>query len=179
MKNNFQKILLAISAMLLLVCSFAFIFLFNKINDNNQKIEQDTINLQTEARRREDMLSLNRSLQKIVDDRALLESHFIKSSDVVPFLNMIEKLAQDAGVSAQIDSVNSKTNNQELTVELRASGVFETVYKFLILLENSPYEIDFLLTDIHRTSSSVVVGKIPEVSKWEAIFKIQLISYIP
>lgn len=179
MKNNFQKILLVISAILLLFLCFAFIFLYRKIDDNNQKVERDTITLQTEARRREDISSLNRSLQKITSDRVLLESHFIKSSDVVPFLNMIETLAKQTAVSTVIDSINTKTDNPELVVGLKASGKFEAIYKFLTLLENSPYEIDFMSIDIHKLFSPVVVGKNTPPAGWEAIFKIKLISFIP
>lgn len=178
MKNNFQKILLVISAIILLVLIFAFIFLFIKIDDNNQKVQQNSIDLQTETRRREDISALNKLLQKIAVDRSLLESHFIKSSDVVPFLNLVEKLAIDAGVSAKINSVDAKTNNQELTMNLNASGGFDAVYKFLILLENSPYEIDFLSTDMHMIPPPSPVGKIPSAPKWEVAFKIQLISFI-
>jgi hypothetical protein len=179
MKNNFQKILLVISAIFLVAFSFAFIFLYRKIDDNNQKVEQDTITLQTEARRREDIASLNRALQKITSDRVLLESHFVKSSDVVPFLNMIETLAKQTAVSTLIDSINTKKDNSELTVGLKASGKFEAIYKFLTLLENSPFELDFTSMDIHKLFSPVVVGKGTPPAGWEAVFKIRLISFIP
>ena len=179
MKNPFQKILLFTSLILLVVFCFALIFLYQKINNNNQKVKQDTLNLETEARRREDILALNRLLQKVADDRVLLEKHFIKSSDIVPFLDMIEKLALQAGVSAQIDSVNTKIDNTELAVGLKASGKFEAIYKFLTLLENSPYELDFSSMDIRKLASPVVTGKNVDNSGWEAVFKIQLSSFIP
>ncbi|MFA6258040.1 MAG: hypothetical protein WC671_03490 [Candidatus Paceibacterota bacterium] len=179
MKNNFQKILLLISTTLLLLFCVAFVFLYKKINDNNQKTQQDTIDLQTETFRRNDIASLNQSLQKIVPDKILLDSHFIKSSDIVPFLNIIEKLASSVGVSVQINSVDLKADNSELTVGLKASGRFETIYKFLTLLENSPYEINFMSMDIHKLITSGENDKNTKDSGWEAIFKIQLLSFIP
>jgi hypothetical protein len=118
-------------------------------------------------------------LQKIVPDRALLESHFIKSSDVVPLLNIIENLAKESGISAQIDSVDAKTDNTGLTVGLKVSGGFEAIYKFLTLLENSPYVLDFVSMDIHKILSPVVVDKSVSNASWEAIFQIQLLSFIP
>ena len=179
MKNNFQKIFLFISVTLLLLFSFAFIFLYREINNNNQKTQQATINLQTEARQRDDIISLDRTLQKIASDRISLENHFIKSSDVVPFLNIIENLAKEAGVSAQIYSVNTKTDNTELIVDLKSSGRFEAIYKFLTLLENSPYVLDFISMDMHKLPSPVEPGKNAANAKWEAICKIQLLSFIP
>jgi len=178
MKNNLQKTSLFISATFLLLGCFAFVFLYQKINNNNQKTQQDTISLQTEARRRDDIVSLDRVLQKIAPDRVLLESHFIKSSDVVPFLNMIEKLGEEAGVSSQINSVNVKVDNSELVVGLKASGRFEAIYKFLTLLENSPYVLDFISMDIHKISPQVVPDKNVNNASWEAVFKIQLLSFI-
>jgi len=179
MKNNFQKILLLVSGISFLLFSFAFVFSYQKINEHNQKRQQDEVILQTETYRRDNIKALNIALQKIAPERALLENHFIKSSDIVPFLNIIEKLAREVGVSAQIDSVNAKIDNTELTVDLRATGRFETIYKFLTLLENSPYELDFLFMDIHKLSLSDSSGKNIKDSNWEAVFKIQLLSFIP
>lgn len=178
MKNNFQKIILFVSVALLLFFCFVFVFLYREINDNYQKIQQDTINLQTEERQRDNITSLNRTLQKIAPDRALLESHFVKSSNIVPFLNMIEKLAQETRVSAQIDSINTKMDNSEITVDLKASGSFEVIYKFLTLLENFPYELDFISMDMRKSSVDVSDKNIKN-SNWEVILKIQLLSFVP
>lgn len=178
MENNFKRILLFILATLLLFFGAAFVFLYQKINNNNQKIQQDTINLRTEANRRESLASLDRTLQKIAPERALLENYFIKSSDIIPFLNMIEKLATEAGVSAQIDSIDTKADNSELTVRLKVSGGFEVIYKFLTLLENSPYELDFLSMDMRKSLSNVSDQNVKN-SNWEVVFKIQLLSFIP
>ena len=179
MKNNFQKIVLIISLVLLLLFSFAFVFLYQEINNNNNRTQQNTVNLQTETFRRDDIASLDQSLQKIAPDRALLENHFIKSSDIVPFLNMIEKLAREVGVLVQIDSVDTKTDNLELIVGLKASGRFESIYKFLTLLENSPYELYFTSMDMRKLNLSGAVDKNIKDSNWEAVFQIQLLSFIP
>lgn len=178
MKNNFQKIILLISTALLLFLCFAFVFLYREISDNYQKIQQDTINLQAEEHQRHNIASLNQSLQKIAPDMALLESHFVKSSNIVPFLNMIETLAQEAGVSVQINSINIKKDNSELMVDLKASGSFELIYKFLTLLENFPHELDFISMNMQKSLSDVS-GKNIKDSKWEVILKAQLLSLIP
>lgn len=179
MKNNFQKILILVSATFLLLFCFAFVSLYQEINKNNKKIQQDEINLQAETLRRNNIASLNQLLQQIASDRVLLDNHFIKSSDIVPFLNIIEELALKAGVFVQINSVDSKTTNSELTVGFKASGGFEAIYKFLTLLENSPYEFEFVFMDVHKLASSDESSKNIKNSSWEAVFKIQLLSFIP
>lgn len=178
MKNNFQKVPLFLSAIFFIFFCFAFVFLYREINNNNQKAEQDTINWQTEARRRDNIASLDRSLQKIANDKALLETHFAKSSDIVPFLDTIEKLAPEAGALAEIDSVDTLADNTGLMVGLKASGNFEAIYKFLTLLENSSYELDFLSMDMHKLATGTVPDKSVKNLKWEAVFKIQLLSFV-
>jgi len=177
MKNSFQKISLLVSVAILLVLGLAFVFLYQKINENNNKTQQDSISMQTETNRRSDIQSLNKLIQKISPDKDLLESHFIKSSDVVPFFDTIEKLSDKAGVSAQIDSVDTKTDSSGLIVGMKISGKFEAIYKFITLLENSTYVLDFISMDVHKPQA--VVGKNIDSSNWEAVFKIQLLSYIP
>ena len=178
MKNNFPKIPLILSAIFFVFFGFAFVFLYTKINDNNQKAEQGTIAWQTEALQRDEIKSLNHSIQMIADDRALLETHFAKSSDIVPFLDTIEKLAPEVGAKAEVSSVNTPADNG-LTVGLKASGSFEAIYKFLTLLENSPYELDFLSMDMHKLTGPSASGENIQNPGWEAVFKIQLLSFIP
>lgn len=181
MKSNFQKIILFLSLILLVFFCFSFLFLYKAINDNNKKTEQDMVKWQIETRKRENIISLDNSLQKLQDDRAKLETHFAKSSDVVPFLDTIEKLAPTVGAVAAVDSVNTGVGLDKavLMVGLKASGSFEAVYKFLTLLENSPYELDFVSMDIHMLAGPDTADKNVGNSKWEAVFKIKLLSFIP
>jgi hypothetical protein len=178
MKNYFQKIPLFLSIIFFIVFSAIFVFLYGKINDNNQKAQQDMITWQQEASRRNQIISLDRLLQNIQGDRAQLETHFAKSSDIVPFLDTIEKLAPKVGAIAAVDSVIAGTDNASLSVGLKASGSFESIYKFLTLLENSPYELDFISMDIHKLAPDTSVKNV-QSSKWEVVFKIQLLSFVP
>jgi hypothetical protein len=59
----------------------------------------------------------------------------------------------------------------------QTSGSFEAIYKFLNLLENSPYELDFLSMDMHKMAPDVVV-KGAQNLKWEAVFKIKLLTFV-
>jgi Tfp pilus assembly protein PilO len=179
MKNNFQKTSLLVAILFLISVCSAFVFLYDKINDNNQKAEQGTEAWQTESHRRAEITLLNNSLNQISNDRSMLETHFTSSSDIVPFLNTIEQLEPSSLASVEIDSVDTGTNNSALTVGLKASGSFTEVYKFLTLLENSPYELNFLSVDIHKTTPGDMSTTNIKNSAWEAVFKIQLLSFVP
>jgi translation initiation factor IF-2 len=179
MKNNFLKISLFISIIFFVFLSVVSVFLYREIKNNNQKTRQNIIKWQAEASRREEITSLNHSLQKITDERTQLENHFAKSSDVVPFLDTLEKLAPKVGALAEVDSVDTPADNIGLMVGLKTSGSFEAIYKFLTLLENSPYELNILSMDMHKMEVGDVSSKNIKNSKWEAVFKIQLLSFVP
>jgi hypothetical protein len=157
----------------------AFVFLYGKINGNNQKAQEGMVSWQTEMSRRDSIRLLDRSLEAITDDTAMLDAHFAQSSDVVPFLDAVEKLARDTGTPAKIDSVDTSTDKTELVVGLTASGSFPGLYKFLTLLENSPYVLNFLSVDLHNLAVPDASGKIVNNLKWEGVFSIQLLSFAP
>jgi hypothetical protein len=177
MKNYFSKISLLFSAILFLFSCFVFVFLYKQINSINQKAEMNTIAWQTEALRRNDINLLNNSLAQVSNDRALLETHFAQSSDIVPFLNTIEQLASSAGTKAQVGSVDVGSGNTGLLINLTASGSFQQIYKFLTLLENSPYELDFPSVNISKSTVPDVSSKTINDSNWEATIQVQLLSF--
>lgn len=179
MKNYFPKISLLFAIILFLFSCFVFVFLYKQINTNNQKAETDTITWQTEALRRNDITLLNNSLVQVSNDRALLETHFAQSSDIVPFLNTIEQLSSSAGTKAQVDSVNVGSSNTGLLINLTASGSFQQIYKFLTLLENSPYELGFSSVNISKSTVLDASSKTINSSSWDATIQVQLLSFVP
>ncbi|MGH7249515.1 MAG: hypothetical protein ACREGC_00930, partial [Minisyncoccia bacterium] len=166
-----------LSLVFLVLCFGVFFFLYQMINNNTQKTQKNLVAFETEASRREDIRSLDRSLQKVADARAELDTHFAQSSDVVPFLDTVEKLAPEAGAQAQVSSVDTLPNKTGLVVGLKASGSFEALYKFMTLLENSPYELNFLSMDLSQ-STGIGADKAVGGGGWTANLKIQLLSFI-
>ncbi|MFA6520065.1 MAG: hypothetical protein WCT44_00470 [Candidatus Paceibacterota bacterium] len=173
MKNNFQKIPLITSAVFFIIVLSAFLMLYKLINDNNRKANEGRVAWQTETDRRNEIRTLDQTLLRIAPDKALLDTHFAKSSDVVPFLDTIEQLATRVGAKAEVSSVDMLSTGVGLVVGLKASGSFASLYKFLMLLENSPYELNFLSLDIRRNSVEEKGGV-----SWEAVFRIQLLSFV-
>lgn len=167
--QKFKKTPLILSIMFLAFSCFAFFFLYKEIN-NNKKIAQETqTKWQDEANRRDGIRSLERLVKSITKEKDLLESHFAQSSNIVPFLDTIEKLAVSSKTKSEVVSVDISQDGSGLLVGLKASGNFEAIYKFLTLLENSPYELEFISVNIQKLSAQ---------AGWEATFKIKLLSFI-
>ena len=115
---------------------------------------------------------------EIGKEKILLESHFTQSSNIVPLLNTIEQLSLKVGAKSKVTSVDISKDKTILMVAVGTSGSFNAVYKFLMLLENSPYELEFVSVDMQKTGAPTVSGKIIVSPQWEAIFKIKLLSFV-
>jgi hypothetical protein len=178
--NNFKKTPVILSVIFFVILAFGFFFLYREVDSNHEKAQLATMELENEISLRNEAKLLNSSIETIKEDSALLGTHFAQSSDIVPFLDTIEGLAPKAGAKAETTSVDVLPDNAGLIIKVKASGSFKNIYKFLTLLENSQYELEFTEVDIQRESEGEI-GKegIPLPSpNWQAVFGIKLLSFI-
>jgi len=176
MKYNFHKLSLTLSLILLIFSCFVFFSLYIKIKKNVVSAEGVFTEWKTEYDKREEIKLLNNFIKSTLEDRTLLYTHFAQSSNVVPFLDMFEKLGLELNSKIEILSVNIPSDNSGLDVEVKASGSFESIYKFIKLLENSPYEIEISSFNLSKVSASDVNSKQP--SGWSVNLKLKLLSFI-
>ena len=127
---------------------------------------------QAESLHREEIKAVDRGLKAIDKDKLELEKHFIKNSDIVPFLNNIEAYAVSVGATAMTTALDLSPDKLNLLVTLQAEGSFQALHRFLTLLENSPYELELSSVDILKQSTDVSNN-----SPWEAHFLIRLLSF--
>jgi hypothetical protein len=148
------------------------------MDNNNAKAVSDEQIWQAEVERRDEIKALDSSIQSISSERTQLDTHFAKSSDVVPFLDTLGALGTQVGTKIQVVSVNISQDNNGLLVELKASGTFEALYKYITLLENSPYEIEFSGMDLQKDISTGTGAKGAKASMWNMVLNIKLLSFI-
>lgn len=178
MQTYFQKKLMFISGVFLILSLAGFFVLYSKIKSNTEVSEKALRDLQIEAYRREKMDSLAGLVKKISKERGEIDSHFVRSSDVVPFLDKVESLAKQSFVDrAVVSTIDVSPDKSSLVMGVQASGSFESLYKFLSLLENSPYELSFSSVNF-RTESSPETDSQGVLPSWSATFKIKLLSFI-
>ncbi|MEI6581049.1 MAG: hypothetical protein WCO07_02655 [bacterium] len=178
MKNNLQKILPILSIVFLVFCCFIFIFLYKEINFNKKAFEENETKWQQETERREGIKLLNSSISKIEKEKSLLESHFAQSSNIVPFLDTIEALGNKVGAKTEVMLVDVPVESKNLNINMKASGSFEEIYKFITLLENSPYELEFISIDVQKQGAIDTSTKNNKKTDWEADLKMKLLSFI-
>ncbi len=178
MQNNFPKIPLALSIIFFVLSCLTFFLVYRETNSNYQKSGRASVQWQSQARRRDEMKSLDHSIKIIEKERTELATHFAQSSDVVPFLDAIEALAPKTGVKVQVTSVDILIDSVGLLVGMNVTGNFEGLYKFLTLLENFPYELELTSMDLRKEEELDVSKKGAKISKWEATISVRLLSFI-
>lgn len=176
MKKNISKIIFSASVASFIIFGVLFFVLYQKVGENMRKVEDSAAEWNSVVGKQGNTFSLNRMIEELSKNKELIDGHFADNSDIVSFLDTLESLAPKTGVKLEVDSVNSKEDNTKLQVGLKALGSFSSVYRFLLLLENSPYELDFLSVDFHKVQNINVDNKKIKESIWEGVFKIQLIS---
>jgi flagellar basal body-associated protein FliL len=165
--KKFKKAPLLLALLFLLVSCGAWMFLYGKIKENKIISEKSGKEWHAEAVRRDEIRSLERSILEIQDERTQVEMHFAQSSNVVPFLDTIEKLATNAGANSEVVSVDVSPEKSELEVALTAQGSFSSIYNFIRLLENSPYEIEIDSFNVEKEMAG----------EWQGTFTIRLLSF--
>ncbi|HEY4493861.1 MAG TPA: hypothetical protein VJB95_00285 [Candidatus Paceibacterota bacterium] len=169
MRSALSKLPLLISFIFLALSAVVFFSLYRAVNKNIVLAEGAEAVWQKEMSRQNDIKSLQNSIRLIDKEKEELTAHFIASSDVVPLLDMLERLAREVGAKGEITFVDNGGGNAGLTVSLRAAGSFESIYKFIRLLENSPYELEFTFLDLKKLDT--------KTPSWEASIRVKLLTF--
>lgn len=159
------------SFLFLLIAILICIFLYIETNNLQEKIAVSNEKWQNENIKRNNAQALAEFLEKVKDKKDSLESHFVRSSDIVPVLGTIENLALRTGSIMEVISVNLSKDGNYLELMLKAEGNFESLYKFMLLLENSPYQVSISNFGLLLSNAEPEKGKLP---MWTANLSISL-----
>lgn len=181
MKKKDVKNLIFSGISFALMC-LVFLFLYRGIDNNQEIFEKLSNDYQSEENRHKEIQSLNKVISEIDTEIAILDSHFIKESqkdeEIALFLSSLENLATKVGAKAEVTSVEAPNEKVEnLSISLRVEGSFNSIYKFLLLLESAEYELNVISTKIIKESGGENLGE-GELPKWRADFKINVISFL-
>ncbi len=177
MKSNFPKMSLLVSFTFLLILSVSFFAAYKTIGNNHEESKSKEDEWSRESLRLDEIKALARSIKIIEGERVQLETHFARSSDVVPFLDSIEEMARKVSATAEVTSVDVAEDKKTLVVGMKASGSFGNLYRLLTLLENSPYALEFLGVDLRTGAGSTEEGD-KATPRWEVLFKMKLLSFV-
>ena len=126
------------------------------------------------SRKTDEFLAARHFLSGTVVARAALREFFFRDDDLVHFLGEVEDAARKTNVSLTLKSVDAETAGN-LDIEAEVSGSWESVARFLTLVETYPGPIG--ITRISRNKTPA-----PEdgrsTGKWSGSLTFILKSYI-
>lgn len=173
MNNHSLMKKLIFSTLFFLIAVGSFGLLYFEINHTEGKSDIKLEEWRNEASRREEIKSLNVLMKKIEAEKSLIDSHFAQSTNPVPFLDTLEKLARSVGATNTVSSIELSKDGGSLLVGMSVSGSFEAFYKFLTLLENSPYGLEFISMNLDKEGGEGSTSGI-----WKAALKVKLLTFV-
>jgi len=172
--DNLNKYLLSAIAFLLVSIGFV-LFLYRQISINIKVTDQIEAQWASEIETQEKIKELELSVSQILEERTSFESHFVRNSDIVTFLDTIEQLATNVSAKAIISTVDTAQDPPSLLVGIRASGSFEALYKFMMLIENAPYELEIESFDLRKEGS--VSDSDTFKPEWSVTLRVNVLSF--
>lgn len=174
-KINLKNLIFAV--IFLIITLVSFYFTIRQMNIYNQEFVNLTNEYKEKEIRSNQIKELNKVISEIGDEVKILDSHFLNTGDVAPFLDELELDAKNLGVKAEVVSVdNPNTQNKYLSINLRADGTFENLNKFLLLLENYKYQLEVF--DVRMIRNSAPDTDLNSLPIWSGDFRIKVISFL-
>mgnify|MGYP001559388871 CR=1 FL=1 len=178
MNNDPIKIEFISSVTFFAVALSALLLFYGQIDSMEQISEQKLTQWRVESDRRDEIKSLESLIKKVESEKALLETHFAYSQNPVPFLDSIEKLAKSVNAKITISSVDIAKDENALFVSMNTSGTFEALYRFITLMENSSYDLEFVSINIKKEGEVNTATAKQQTTDWSASMRIKLLTFI-
>lgn len=165
----------------------AYGFLFYSIKTKSEEASTLSHDLSAQHASGEDLALLRHAVNDMKDDRARLESYFVKSSTINTFFESIESLGGESATEMRLSGLVERGNI--LGIDVNARGKFENIYYLVKLIEHLPYRIEFKKAYFNSLgmvdTPSLLEGKTGSAAKnkirdvlWEASFTLEISGYV-
>ena len=133
-----------ISSVAMLVALGVFGFMVYQTDAQGEKLTEQIATLESQRSQEESYFRLQKTTEETKEERAKLQSYFLlNEGDSIDFLNEVESLAPQAGVSLQTSNLLSVTDetddSQWVEVNFSFTGSRQRVRDFIEVLEEVPY----------------------------------------
>ncbi len=177
---------------ILLFCCFIFAmgsvqyYTFMDIKERNEHTSALTQESTSEVERQQYVISLRKTVEDVSVDIARLNNSFVKSEENVAFIENLEAIAKEYGLSFSIDSLTvdddpllNSAGMIILQVKAKTEGNWLGTYKFLLRLESLPTKIKINKFGIAgvRSDTQVAGKKIKTEVLWHSAFEINVLKY--
>lgn len=163
-----------------LLCAYGFFFY--SIKTATEEASALSYDLEEKRMNKDELSLLQHSLNETKEDREKLNSYFVRSGDIDPFIEELKSLGEEADTNIALSAL-TETPESTLTIDLRGTGTFQNLFYFMKLVEHVPYHIEFKKVYLNAAPISVEdpAGKTKNdqsARKWDASFTLTLFGYI-
>lgn len=144
MKNKKFIISFVLIIALNLIAVLGCLYLYSGIRTQREAMRQDMKNLALLEKKAQNIQLLESQSEKLKTDAQKIEPVFLKEENIVGFIENLENLGKDAGVSVELSAVRMDEKNSKAPhFDLILKGSFNALFHYIVLLENLPYQIIF------------------------------------
>ncbi len=188
MKNHnlFKRTASVLGIFILFACGILY-FGFENIRTRSIHISALKGELESETVKQEYLSDVQRMVNGSNEDISTINNTFVLKDGDVDFIENIEALARDNGLTITIDSLNiedDKTLAKDglvfLTVKARTKGNWKGTYTFLSKIENLPYKIKIDQYEAVGTVSDEAVDpkkKTKPEANWQSLLQLRVVKY--
>lgn len=136
-------------------------FLYLGISTQNKEVQALLVEAEKDIQKDQTLRVARTILQENKDAITELDAYFVSKDGVVPFIDQLEKLAEDSNVVISIISVASETDpkgkndfKEPLVIRSDVTGSWNNVITFFDKLENLPYQMTIGSASLGLASAS-------------------------
>jgi Tfp pilus assembly protein PilN len=163
---------LVVAALIAVVALAANYVLFQQIRSKSESIGQLSTEITAKRQQKQRLNAMESLVKQTKEKRARLDSYFVGSDAIVPFLEQLEGFGSSTGAEVAVDSVSRPQRDgdgpiEPLQLTLSAQGEWGDVYHLFRLLETLPYSVT-----VDRASLSAAGASTQQTatSSWSGLF---------
>lgn len=147
MKYKFAAKTITLLIILAVVVGGAYIWGLMSLAEGKARIESLAAEVEKAKLKSEEIAAVRQALDEFKSYQEEIENHLIAPDGIVSFVEQVEEVAKEAGVTLKIDFLEEGESEPKLSgvgrlrIGLSAQGAFEDVVKFGALLDALPYQV--------------------------------------
>lgn len=154
-----------IALVLFCVAGGAFGAMVYWVFEKGDQLTEQIDTLQAQRSQESSRYRLLRQVDATISDRAQIASYFLfKESESIDFLNQVESLAPQVGVALETDGLElveeKGDQHQWIKVSFSFSGSYDSVERFIKILETMPYVLELTSVNLQVLSSTEWQGEV-------------------
>lgn len=175
MKNKLN-IILILSCVAAILSSGGYFYFLQRLESNRETVVDLSAKAQTFKLKLNDLQTIESNLKTTVESGNKISNLFLKQDSIVDFIQVVENLIKDLGVTGSVDSVVEQTNpvleaagKEKINMVISAQGDWSSLVSLLGLFERLPYKStinSFSLRYEDIKVESKEGKKVPAVKAW-------------